>query len=58
MHTQASFQAGYQVGDIARRIYDPEGKGTLVEINPGDFAAAIRQSEALLQTSSHDTERP
>ncbi|MBW8067499.1 MAG: DUF2779 domain-containing protein [Ferrovum sp.] len=41
--TQASFSIGYQVGDIARKLYDPEGSGNLVDIDtlgfPGVFAA-------------------
>ena len=30
--TQASFQVGHQVGDIARRIYDPEGLGAVIDV--------------------------
>ena len=33
---QAAFQVGYQVGEIARRIYDPEGQA------PGDGAVVLR----------------
>ncbi len=29
--TQASFSVGHQVGDIARRLYDPKGKGVLID---------------------------
>ena len=29
--TQASFTVGNQVGDIARKLYDPKSKGTLID---------------------------
>ena len=46
--TQARFQAGHSVGDIARRIYDPKGMGTLIDIDAEDFEAAFCQTQALL----------
>ena len=48
--TQASFQIGHQVGDIARRIYDPEGFGALIDVQSEGFNAAFARSTALLQT--------
>jgi predicted RecB family nuclease len=47
--TQASFQIGHQVGDIARRIYDPEGLGALIDVQSKGFNAAFTRSTALLQ---------
>jgi len=47
--TLASFQVGYQVGDVARRIYDPEQRGSVIDIKSEGFGAALRRSERLLQ---------
>ena len=49
--TTASFQVGHQVGDIARRIYDPEGIGELVDVGRDGFAAALQRSTELLAGS-------
>jgi hypothetical protein len=48
--TQASFQVGHQVGDIAHRIYDPQGLGSLIDVQREGFNAAFARSKALLQT--------
>jgi hypothetical protein len=48
--TQASFQVGHQVGDIARRIYDPEGLGALIDVATEGFSAAFARSKELLHT--------
>ena len=48
--TQASFQVGFQVGDIARRVYDPEGLGALIDVANEGFAAALKRSMELLNT--------
>ncbi len=31
--TQARFQTGYQVGDIAKHLYDHEGKGAVIDVD-------------------------
>ncbi|MDQ5879324.1 MAG: hypothetical protein QG638_2059, partial [Pseudomonadota bacterium] len=49
--TQASFQVGHQVGDIAQRIYDPEGRGALIDIESEGFNRAFERSAELLQSS-------
>ena len=49
--TQASFQVGHQVGDIARRIYDPDGLGALIDVQSEGFNAAFARSKALLQSN-------
>ena len=46
--TLASFQVGYQVGDIARRIYDPEGKGTVIDVESEGYDGAFAHSARLL----------
>ena len=49
--TQASFQVGYQVGDVARRIYDPAGNGALIDIETEGFEGAFARTAQLLATS-------
>lgn len=49
--TEASFQIGHQVGDIARLIYDPEGHGALIDVQKEGFARAFTRSAELLNTS-------
>ena len=48
--TQASFQVGYQVGDIARRIYDPDSTGVLIDLDKEGFSQAFEHSAELIQT--------
>lgn len=50
--TLASFQVGYQVGDIARRIYDPEEKGHVIDVKTEGFDAAFTRSARLLADSA------
>lgn len=54
--SEASFAVGHQVGEIARRLYDPAGKGTLIEVQPGDYDAAFSRTQA--QMSAPQTARP
>ena len=49
--TEASFAVGNQVGDIARQIYDPEGKGSFLDLNNISFSELLEQSETLCKTS-------
>lgn len=49
--TKASFAVGHQVGNIARRLYDPKGKGELVDPQAGGFNAAFARTQELLQTT-------
>jgi hypothetical protein len=41
---EARFQVGHQVGDIARRIYDPQGQGVLIDVQAQGFEQAIASS--------------
>ena len=50
--TLASFQVGYHVGDIARRIYDPEEKGHVIDVKTEGFDAAFARSARLLADSA------
>jgi len=47
--TQASFQVGHQVGEIARQIYDPSGDGVCIDIAKDGFKAAFEQSARLIE---------
>lgn len=47
--TQSSFQIGHQVGEIARRIYDPKGTGALIDVQVEGFARAFERSADLLR---------
>ena len=46
--TQASFAVGHQVGDIARKLYDPNGTGQLIEPKTEGFPAALAKTSQLL----------
>jgi hypothetical protein len=48
--TVASFQVGYQVGDIAQRIYDPESAGVTIDVQSEGFNRAFERSSELLRT--------
>lgn len=48
--TEARFQAGHEVGEIARRIYDPDAHGELIDVESEGFDQAFARSTALLKT--------
>ncbi|MGC9164040.1 MAG: DUF2779 domain-containing protein, partial [Thiomonas sp.] len=39
--TQSSYRAGLSVGDIARRLYDPQQQGTLIDLDTLGFPAVF-----------------
>ena len=43
------FQIGHQVGDIARSIYDPDGRGVLIDIEELGHGEALARSAVLLR---------
>jgi hypothetical protein len=47
--SEMAFQIGYQVGDIARTIYDPEGRGVLIDIGTLGHGEALARSAVLLR---------
>lgn len=49
--TEASFQVGFQVGDIARQIYDSKGEGVLIDVGREGFERALSRSAELLKTT-------
>lgn len=49
--TQSSFAVGHQVGDIAQRLYDPKGKGVLIDPQAEGFEAAFARTQDLLKSN-------
>lgn len=49
--TEASFTVGHQVGEVARRLYDPKDKGELIDVTSEGFANALQRSRTLLETA-------
>jgi len=43
------FEIGYQVGEVARKIYDPKHRGVLIDIGELGHGEALAQSAALLR---------
>lgn len=50
--TQARFNIGYGVGDVAQQVYDPKGKGSLINAQEEGYALALSRSLSLLQSSN------
>ncbi len=49
--TQASFQIGHQVGDIAQRLYDTQGRGAVIDMQREGLQAAFARTAELIQRS-------
>jgi hypothetical protein len=49
--TGARFGTGNSVGTVARRLYDPTGRGELVDVSRLGNEAALRRSRQLLQSA-------
>jgi hypothetical protein len=49
--TEAAFRTGHTVGEIARRLYDPKGKGALIDPQSEGFTQALARSQQLLSSS-------
>lgn len=49
--TQAKYAAGHQVGAVARRIYDPEGRGHLIDVEAEGVPRALARSRELLASA-------
>lgn len=48
---EAAFQAGEHVGAVARRLYDPKGKGTLIDRETEGVEPALARTRELLPAS-------
>ena len=49
--TEARFQTGYEVGAIARRIYDPEGRGATIDVDAEGYEGAFARTAGLIAES-------
>jgi len=49
--TLVSFQVGHQVGDVAKRIYDPNRTGAAIDVKGEGYEAALARSTKLLAES-------
>ena len=49
--TVAVFQIGHQVGDLAQRIYDPQGVGALIDMQTEGNQGAFERTATLLKTA-------
>lgn len=49
--TKANFAVGHQVGEIGRRLYDPKGKGQLINVQTEGYDVAFAHSKDLLASS-------
>ena len=47
---KSRFEAGYRVGEVARRIYDPKGRGVEIDPRVEGYAQALDRTRALLET--------
>ncbi len=47
--TQTRIQVGVAVGEVARRLYDPDGSGTVLDVHTEGYDAAIARTQALVQ---------
>ncbi|MDR0771211.1 MAG: DUF2779 domain-containing protein [Burkholderiales bacterium] len=48
---KARFQAGHEVGAVARRLYDPAGTGVLIDPHAEGFDEAFARTRSLLESS-------
>lgn len=46
--SETVFRVGNEVGEVARRVYDPKGVGTLINVGEVGYEEAFRQTETLL----------
>jgi CRISPR/Cas system-associated exonuclease Cas4 (RecB family) len=47
--SQSAMLQGHEVGEIARKIYDPEGRGHFLDLEKLGFRALFKHSEALVE---------
>jgi len=50
LEAEARFEVGHQVGDIARKLYDPKGNGQLIDAQTEGFEAAFDRTKKLLKS--------
>ncbi len=47
--SEAVFAIGHEVGDVARKIYDPDGRGVLIDVEELGHGEALARSAVLLR---------
>jgi hypothetical protein len=47
---KSRFEVGYRVGAVARQLYDPKGRGTIIDVNVEGYTRALERTSALLET--------
>ncbi|SEP41523.1 Predicted nuclease, RecB family [Rhodospirillales bacterium URHD0017] len=45
---EARLKVGHRVGDVARRLYDPKGRGIVIDAQNEGFSKALERSQAVL----------
>ena len=50
--SQARFQVGHQVGEIAQKLYDIKGTGAFIDRDKDGFKAAFEQSSKLIEEAN------
>jgi hypothetical protein len=50
--TMASFPVGHSVGAVAQQIYDPEGRGSIIDAQTEGYDAAFARSRSLLEAGT------
>jgi hypothetical protein len=48
---KSRYETGYRVGETARRLYDPKGRGAVIDLDAEGYAQALERTGALLETS-------
>lgn len=48
--SEVVFRIGNEVGEVARKVYDPDGTGTVIDIGDLGYAEAFRRSAQVLKT--------
>jgi hypothetical protein len=49
--TASRLKAGHGVGDVARRLYDPKGRGIVIDAQSEGFSQALERSKAVLESA-------
>jgi Domain of unknown function(DUF2779) len=48
---KSRYETAYRVGETARRLYDPKGRGAVIDLDAEGYAQALERTGALLETS-------
>ena len=48
--TEATFQIGHRIGELARQLYDPKGDGITINLTQRDIDSAFAETAEALKT--------